>query len=108
MSALSGSDSHGSSSVHIVTHCRQEHGIFVMSVPQIDGSYHRGLVFSMKAYDSSRYRVCKERSAHSLVARKLYFCPAKPLKNSSRIERFHQRKRQGHHSLLLYPDLHQL
>src|SRR4029453_12554438 len=34
MSALSVSDSHGIVSVNIVTHCRQEHGIFVMSVPQ--------------------------------------------------------------------------
>ena len=34
MSALSSSDSHDSSSVNIVTHCRQEHGIFVISVPQ--------------------------------------------------------------------------
>jgi hypothetical protein len=32
--SLSRSDSQGSSSVNIVTHCRQEHGIFVMSVPQ--------------------------------------------------------------------------
>src|SRR5262249_54521214 len=34
VSALSCSDSHGISSVNMVTHCRQEHGIFVMSVPQ--------------------------------------------------------------------------
>ena len=32
--SLSRPDSQGSSSVNIVTHCRQEHGIFVMSVPQ--------------------------------------------------------------------------
>ena len=34
MSSLSRSGNQGSSSVNIVTHCRQEHGIFVMSVPQ--------------------------------------------------------------------------
>ena len=33
-SLLSSSPSHGSSSVNIVTHCRQEQGILVMSVPQ--------------------------------------------------------------------------
>ncbi len=33
-SSLSRSDNQGSSSVNIVTHCRHEHGIFVMSVPQ--------------------------------------------------------------------------
>ena len=33
-SLLSSSLSHGNSSVNIVTHCRQEQGIFVMSVPQ--------------------------------------------------------------------------
>jgi hypothetical protein len=32
--SLSRADSQGSSSVNIVTHWRQEHGIFVMSVPQ--------------------------------------------------------------------------
>ena len=31
---LSRSGNQGSYSVNIVTHCRQEHGIFVMSVPQ--------------------------------------------------------------------------
>jgi len=34
ISSLSRSDSQGSSSVNIVTHCRQEQGIRVMSVPQ--------------------------------------------------------------------------
>jgi len=33
-SRLSSSLSHGNSSVNIVTHCRQEHGILLMSVPQ--------------------------------------------------------------------------
>src|SRR5262249_22915525 len=33
-SGLSRSGNQGSSSVNIVTHCRQEHGILVMSVPQ--------------------------------------------------------------------------
>ena len=34
ISSLSFSVSHGSSSVNIVTHCRHEHGMRVMSVPQ--------------------------------------------------------------------------
>ena len=34
MRCLSRSGNQGSSSVNIVTHCRQEHDIFVMSVPQ--------------------------------------------------------------------------
>ena len=34
ISSLSFADSHGSSSVNIVTHCRHEHGMRVMSVPQ--------------------------------------------------------------------------
>ena len=33
-SSLSRPCSHGNSSVNIVTHCRYEHGIRVMSVPQ--------------------------------------------------------------------------
>ncbi len=32
--SLSCADNHGSSSVNRVTHCRQEHGMRVMSVPQ--------------------------------------------------------------------------
>ena len=34
ISSLSFVDSHGSSSVNIVTHCRHEHGMRVLSVPR--------------------------------------------------------------------------